>query len=129
MQNYNFEIGRKGENLVFEEYKKLGFDLIVKNFEYRMLNQVGRLGEIDLVLLSKTKKLVVMVEVKTRSNENFGQIVEQISKQKLKTLYNSYQFFLQKYPLYNSYFCRFDLATVKFPKKTIEIIENAYNFE
>jgi putative endonuclease len=129
MQNYNFEIGRKGENLVFEEYKKRGFSLVVKNFEYRMLNQAGRLGEIDLIVLDQAKNLIAMVEVKSRSNENFGQTVEQITKLKLKTLYNSYQFFLHKYPLYNNYFCRFDLATVKFPTKTIQIIENAYSFD
>lgn len=129
MSNHNFEIGREGESLVLKEYQKLGFSLIVKNFEYRYVGNSGRLGEIDLVVLNENKKLVVMVEVKSRSNENFGQAVEQVSKLKLKTLYRSYQYFLSKYPHYQNFFCQFDLATVIFPNKTIQIIPNAYNFD
>jgi len=107
----------------------MGFELIVKNFEYRYIGNSGRLGEIDLILFNQDKNLVVMVEVKSRSNEAFGQALEQVSKLKLKTLYRSYEYFLQKYPVYRNFFCRFDLATVLFPQKIVEIIPNAYNFD
>lgn len=124
----NFEIGRKGEDLVLEHYQGLGYSLIKRNFEYRLGNVQGRLGEIDLIL--KKDNRLFLVEVKNRSNNQYGSPQEQITKQKLKYLYKAWQFFLAKpqNSNYRNLFIQFDIASV-YNSQKVEIIPNAYQFD
>jgi putative endonuclease len=124
----NFEVGRKGEDLVLKYYQSLGYTLISQNFEYRLGNVQGRLGEIDLILKKDNK--LFLVEVKNRFNNQFGSPQEQITKQKLKHLYKAWQFFLAKpqNSIYRNLLVQFDIASV-YNSQTIEIIPNAYQFD
>lgn len=58
------KLGRKGELLAANFYKKMGFEIVETNYKY------GRY-EVDLIV-QQGKDLLVFVEVKCRSNNNFG---------------------------------------------------------
>ncbi len=118
------KVGRLGENLVLHKYLQKGYELIAKNFQYYADGSKGRLGEIDLILLRGC--VVVLVEVKTRTNLSFGNPLEQISRKQLLSLQKAFQAFLFKFPTYAQHNARFDVAIVM--DKDVQIIENAYYF-
>jgi putative endonuclease len=123
----NKQLGYQGEKLILENYSQKGYTLIVSNFEYRISSVQGRMGEIDLILKHPDKKIIVMVEVKTRNSQTFGDIKEQLSRKQIGHLYKAYQYFLYKNKNFQDHNFRFDFATVY--KGEIEIIENAVDFD
>jgi Holliday junction resolvase-like predicted endonuclease len=50
MRPNNFELGRKAEDSVLEEYLEKGFTLLAKNFEVYSKDSRGRRAEIDLIM-------------------------------------------------------------------------------
>ncbi len=62
--NYRKKIGQFGENLVCDFLTKKGYKIIAQNVK------VG-FQEIDII--SKKDNLIVFVEVKTRTNNNFDE--------------------------------------------------------
>ncbi len=121
----NFEIGRVGEDKALKKYNEDGFCLVAQNFEYYKKGGQGRVGEIDLIV--QKDNLIVMVEVKTRTNNKFGNIAEQVTRTKLLNLYKAYQFFLLKNPQFRDYKWRFDVVTIQ--NDELKIIKNAYSFD
>jgi putative endonuclease len=118
----NYELGILGQDKVLEIYLEQGYTLVTQNFNYY---QTEKEGELDLIL-EKANKLTV-VEVKTRSNDKFGDAALQITKKKLLCIYKSYQGFVKKYPRYALYFVQMDLATVQ--DGEVKIYPNCYSFE
>jgi putative endonuclease len=118
------ELGRAGEELVLQQYLRQGYALVTKNFQYYRLGMQGRQGEIDLILAKD--KVLVLVEVKTRTSLKFGQVAEQITQKQLLNLQRAYQAFLFKFPAYRNCNARFDAAIVLGDK--VEVIENAVWF-
>lgn len=98
--------------------------MVVKNFEARLEKSVGRLGEIDLVFRLEKAKTLVVVEVKTRQNKKYGNVLEQVNPAKIKNMMLVTQFFLsqKEYQTYNQYFVRFDLAGVY--QNEIKVVKN-----
>jgi putative endonuclease len=121
----NYVLGNQGEKLALENYLDKGYKLITQNFQYYKDGVQGRLGELDLIM-EKDKKIYV-IEVKTRSDDQYGKPIEQITRAKLNYIYKTFQYFLLKNRQYQSYFCQFDVACITGNK--IEIIPNAYSFE
>lgn len=117
-------LGRAGEELVLRHYVQHGYLLVTRNFQYYCQGLRGRQGEIDLIAWKND--VVVMVEVKTRSNLAFGAVAEQVSRRQLQNLQRSFEVFLQRFPLYRGKNARFDVAVVF--RGQVEIIENAYWF-
>ncbi|MFA5127022.1 MAG: YraN family protein [Patescibacteria group bacterium] len=74
-------IGRLGEQLAEKYYQTLGFKLIAKNF-------YTRYGELDLVF--KKRRRILLVEVKTRTNQNFGWPEEVINPAKIERMLRAY---------------------------------------
>ncbi len=74
-------IGRLGEQLAEKYYQTLGFKLIAKNF-------YTRYGELDLVF--KKRRQILLVEVKTRTNQNFGWPEEMITERKIQKMLRTY---------------------------------------
>ncbi len=118
------KFGRKGEALVLEDYLQEGYRLLVKNFQYYQAGVKGRLGEIDLIFYKD--RLVVMVEVKTRSSLLFGHSFLQISRKQLTNLQRAFAFFQTRFPEYRNYPVRFDVASVF--QGQVTILKNAYEF-
>jgi putative endonuclease len=118
----NYELGIIGQDKVLEMYLEQEYILVTQNFNYY---QAEKEGELDLIF-EKGNKLTI-VEVKTRSNDKFGDAALQITKKKLLCIYKSYQGFVKKYPNYGLYFVQMDLATVQ--DGVVKIYPNCYSFE
>lgn len=73
---HNQIIGKRGE-LMVENY------LVEKGYSILQTNYLKRLGEIDLITFDPIKKEIVFVEVKTRTNRNFGYPEEAVTSRKL----------------------------------------------
>ena len=95
-------IGREGEEIVTDYLLKNKYEIIERNFECRQ-------GEIDII--AKDKKEIVFIEVKTRSNVNFGKPSEAVTSIKQKHMLRTAQYFLYKSNCANS-FVRFDVVEV-----------------
>jgi putative endonuclease len=81
--------GRRGEDIAADYLRKLGFQIIDRNFRIRG-------GEIDIIALDGDT--LVFIEVKTRSSNEFGTPLEAISYFKLKSLIKTAQFYKVKHP-------------------------------
>ena len=77
-----------GENKACEYLKKLGFKIIERNFRKGY-------GEIDIVAIdqSEKEKVLVFVEVKTRTSNSYGSPLEAITYWKLKSLIKTAQYY------------------------------------
>ena len=82
-------LGKLGEDFACQYLQTCNFRIIDRNV-------VLLHGELDIVAISK--KTVVIIEVKTRSNTFFGEPIEAVTKRKLNVLTRTAQLYLQKHP-------------------------------
>ena len=110
--------GNKGEDLACAYLKKLGYKILDRNYLIRG-------GEIDIV--AKDKDELVFIEVKARYSHKFGLPVEAITPWKLKALFKTALFYIQKIRWGDKPY-RFDVLSIDYledkenPK--IELIKN-----
>ena len=115
----NREKGAQGEDLALNYLLKKGYKLIERNWHY------SKAAEIDLIMLDG--KTLVFVEVKTRTNLNYGHPFEAINPNKMKNIRLAAHAFLSE----NSKNLKIEkfridgVAIVKTPF-TIEHLENIY---
>jgi putative endonuclease len=120
MSSTNIELGRQGEEAAVEFLKSHGYKIVQRNYK-------NKLGEMDIV--AKDGKTLCFIEVKTRTNLNFGYPQEAVTRQKQKKLNRVALSYLKQYNLLN-FPARFDIASVMFNnqnKAEIEIIKNAFS--
>ena len=86
MDLYRKLFGKHGEEIAEKFLKKKGYYVLQKNFRIRN-------GEIDIICLDPTKKILVLVEVKTRQSNQFGTPFEAITPWKLKTVIHAAEFY------------------------------------
>ena len=79
------ETGKIGEDIAVKYLQEKGYQIIERNFECRQ-------GEIDII--AKDKEEIVFVEVKTRTNENYGKPKEAVDKTKKKHIYKSAEYYV-----------------------------------
>lgn len=103
---HNRELGSEGEESAAAYLSEKQFTIIERNYRF------GKYGEIDII--AARDRLVVFVEVKSRSSERFGGALYSISPKKKQSLKTTARAFLQAYPLYNdpAYTFRFDMIAV-----------------
>ena len=94
--------GKNGEEIAENYLKSLGYEIIEKNF-------LCKQGEIDIVALDKNE--IVITEVKTRTNNEYGTPAEAVDLKKQKHLYNAAKYYLYKRKLEKA-FVRFDVIEV-----------------
>lgn len=101
------EAGKTGEERAVLYLIDNGYTIIEKNF------YAGRYGEIDIIALKD--KLLLFVEVKSRSNDRFGGGIYSITQKKKESLRKTARFFLVKNSIYDSrdYTIRFDLILLE----------------
>ena len=87
MNKYNKFLGQIGENVACEYLKRRGYKILQRNFSCKN-------GEIDIITY-KDKK-IIFIEVKTRTNLNYGRPIEAIDKDKKTHIYNTAKYFLYK---------------------------------
>lgn len=88
---YKQEIGKNGENKVCKYLEKKGYKILDKNFSCKI-------GEIDIIALEKEQ--IIFIEVKTRTNCNYGLPSEAVNKKKIKNIYRTAEFYMATRNLY-----------------------------
>ncbi len=113
----HLELGNWGERLACKELQKSGFKLLFKNWRWEK-------AEVDIIAYHK--RLLIIVEVKTRSTDQYGSPAEAVSRQKEEKLRQAALAFLEYYDL--DLELRFDiLSIIGNPNSyNIEHIEEAF---
>lgn len=111
------ELGALGEKAALAYLEKKGYQLIKANYRYHKY-------ELDLVMLYNN--MLVVVEVKTRQNREFGEPYEAVSRKKQKQIIQAASAFMQYYNRNEE--CRFDIVSIvtNIHETEIEHIENAF---
>lgn len=87
-------IARLGEEKAVEFLKKIGYKIIDRNFRRGY-------GEIDIVAIDPSagsRQILVFVEVKTRTSNQYGSPLEAITFWKLKSLVKTAQYYKMTHP-------------------------------
>lgn len=119
------KLGQAGEEWVCYLYKLRGYKIFARNYA---IYHKRKLGEIDIIC--RAKRRLVMVEVKTRADENFMSIVESINWRKQGYLRRMAKLFVLQNPRFREYDLQIDVAAVLMDPfdnfvKSVKLIENA----
>ena len=112
-------VGELGEQLVASWLESREYQILYRRWRCRW-------GEIDLVALEKFRNILVFVEVKTRSYNNWdAEGMLSIDLRKQQKIGKTAQMFLVQNPIYADYPCRFDVALVSYQNKSsLPLTEN-----
>jgi len=118
LENPRQALGREGERLAELFLQKKGYKLVKRNYRCRG-------GEVDLILLDR--KVVVFVEVKTRTDHGFGSPLEAVEPRKQRRMILAAQLFLHQKKLQERD-ARFDVVGISWPgtEPMVEHIQNAF---
>ncbi len=110
-------LGKKGEELA-KQY------LVEKGYKIRHLNWRHKKNEIDII--AKKNNFLVVIEVKTRTNDYFENPKEAVTKKKQKNIINATEAYINEYDI--NLETRFDIVAVTLSnnKKEIEHIKDAF---
>lgn len=111
-------LGKEGERLAERYLQNKGYKLVERNYRCRA-------GELDLIVLDR--RVVVFVEVKTRTGHGFGSPLEAVEFRKQRKMIHAAQFFLAAKGLQQRD-ARFDVVGVSWAGREpiVEHIENAF---
>ena len=114
----NKYIGKKGELMAVEFLRKKNYKIIEKNY-------LKRSGEIDIIAFDPKYNEYVFVEVKTRTNLNFGYPEEAVGKKKIIKIIKTAETWLSYKKISNPEW-RIDIISIDLSNKKPEIehIEN-----
>ncbi|HNM83730.1 MAG TPA: YraN family protein [Mycobacterium sp.] len=73
------EIGARGEQLAVEHLEALGMHVLARNWRCRY-------GELDIIATDPSGRMVVFVEVKTRTGDGFGGLPEAVTADKVRRI-------------------------------------------
>ncbi|MCM8783813.1 MAG: YraN family protein [Candidatus Omnitrophica bacterium] len=112
------EIGSKGENLAAGFLRKKGLQILARNYRFKR-------QEVDII--AQDRDTICFVEVKTRTNKEFGLPEEAITLKKRKHLINLAVNYIKRFQLIG-YNVRFDVVAINWDKKIPQInyIKNAF---
>ena len=113
------ETGNLGEKIAAEHLKKQGYRILETNYHCRY-------GEIDIV--ARHREYLVFIEVRTKTNLNYGTPEESITETKMDHLRMAANRYIQERG-YKKDLWRIDIVLIELNKENkpnrIEIIENA----
>lgn len=111
-------LGINGEKIATEYLNKNNYKIIERNFRCRQ-------GEIDIIAYDKKCKEYVFVEVKTRTNFEYGKPIDSVNKMKQKHIASATKYYIYLNNIENKYI-RFDIIEIyKKDKYIINHIKNA----
>ena len=111
-------LGRRGEKLAARHLRRYGYKVLFRNF------RGAKGGEIDLVC--RHGEVLVFVEVKTRSSEDFGRPMDAVDRKKRRRIVKGAMAWLRMLDLPDLTF-RFDVVEVVMAEPPdIRVIENAF---
>ena len=79
--------GKIGEDIAQKYLKDNGFKIIETNFRY------SKISEIDII--ASKDDILHFVEVKTRTNNNYGTPLEAVTKTKLNSIFTCAKYYMQ----------------------------------
>lgn len=111
--------GKRGEELAERFLQNKGYKIVERN--YRCHN-----GEVDLIALDR--KVIVFVEVKTRSAHGYGSPLEAVAFYKQRKMIQAAQYFLHEKKLHQRD-ARFDVVGISWAgaEPQVEHIQNAFD--
>ncbi|WP_420229640.1 YraN family protein [Psychrobacter sp. ER1] len=97
--------GSRFEQQACEYLQMQGLRLVVQNW------QKPKVGELDLVMIETglAWSTLVFIEVRQRKSSNYGDAALSVTASKQRKVIKTAQSFLQQYPEYAHYDCRFDV--------------------
>lgn len=97
------ELGRWGEELAARYLERQGFKILFRDW---------RCGhrDLDLIAQKEDEDLLVVVEVKTRRNERFGDASLAVTPQKIRSIIIATNAFVKTYQVHSR--IRFDIITI-----------------
>ena len=118
VENHKQALGREGEKIAEVFLKKQGYRLVERNYRCRG-------GEVDLIVLDR--RIIVFVEVKTRTDHGFGSPLEAVEPRKQRRMILAAQLFLHQKKLHERD-ARFDVVGISWPgtEPLVEHIQNAF---
>jgi putative endonuclease len=118
VKNLRQVLGKEGEKAAEQYLRKKGYRVVERNYRCSV-------GEVDLIVLDR--RVVVFVEVKTRTDNRFGTPLEAVELRKQRKIIQAAQFFLNQKRLYERE-ARFDVVGISWPdgEPVIEHIVNAF---
>jgi putative endonuclease len=99
----NLSRGRKAEDLACARLQQAGLALTTRNYR-------SPFGEIDLVM--QERDILVFVEVRYRSSDDFGTPAETVDARKQARLRATAEHYLQNTPRASKKACRFDIVAL-----------------
>ncbi|MDB2606739.1 YraN family protein [Zobellia sp.] len=111
------EFGKEGEKIAADFLAEKGYDILYKNYRYLK-------AEIDII--AQKDDILVIVEVRARSNDQIIPIAETITPKKIKLLVTAADFYIIENDL--DVEVRFDVITILKNRKVfkIEHLESAF---
>ena len=106
-------MGNIGEAVAIFELKKKNYRIIVQNFN-------TSIGEIDII--ASSGKILVFIEVKTRTSDDFGGPSESIDMSKVLRIRKTAGWYLAKKNETGFQDCRFDIMAIMVKKNKIRTI-------
>ncbi|MBI2999303.1 MAG: YraN family protein [Deltaproteobacteria bacterium] len=118
MQSQKQILGQEGERIAERYLKKEGYRLVERNYRCPV-------GELDLIALDR--RVIVFIEVKTRTDERFGSPLEAVHRLKQQRMIKAALFFLSQHRLHDRE-SRFDVIGVSFSGRepVVEHVQNAF---
>lgn len=100
-------LGQQGESKAEQFLRAKGYAIVAKNYR-------SRIGEIDLVALDR--HIIVFVEVRSLSGEEFGDPLATVTPRKQRQVAKAALLYLSRHNLHNRA-ARFDVIGIQWPEK------------
>jgi putative endonuclease len=115
--NEDHKTGAEGEDAAVNHLRSLGYHVLETNW---------RFGQEEIDIIARNKDFIVIVEVKTRSSNAFGEPEAFVNRQKQKHLIKAAGAYLEKNGL--DLEVRFDIASVMKAGNSykVKLIQNAF---
>ncbi len=97
------QLGKDSEQLACKFLERQGYRLVQRNFH-------SKWGEIDLIM--RKGQELVFVEVRSKSNRDYGQPAETVDKNKQEKIRKTAQLYLYQHQEMKQCYCRFDVIGV-----------------
>ena len=81
------KLGKIGENTAIKYLEKMKYKILKTNYR-------NRRGEIDIIAF--LNNILVIIEVKARSNDRYGNPIDAVNKEKVKKIKNCTNYYIYK---------------------------------
>ena len=113
----NHDLGELGEQLALKLLVEKGYSILHTNWRFRK-------DEVDII--AKNDQYLIIVEVKTRSTNYFGEPFSAVTKKKQGFLIRAANAYIEEHVI--TFECRFDIVSIVIDgsNKHVEHIEDAF---